>query len=43
MSVIETRGAAWPIRALRWIRNTLVDFWCDLAPFIRREIDIWRG
>lgn len=42
MTVIDTRPAALPVRAWRWIRNTLVDFWSDAVPYVRREIEAWR-
>ena len=39
MTVIDTRPAALPVRVWRWALNTLTVFWCDFAPFIRREIE----
>lgn len=42
MTVIDTRPGALPVRAWRWIRDTLVGFWCDFVPYVRREIEAWR-
>lgn len=42
MTVIDTKTPALPMRAWRWIRETLATFWCDAVPFLRREIEAIR-
>ena len=42
MTVIDTKPAALPVRALRWAWTTLADFWCDVPRLVRAEIDAWR-
>lgn len=41
MNVIPTRTAL-PVRAWRWVVDTLWAFWSDFGDYVRREIDSCR-
>lgn len=43
MTVIDTKTPALPVRAWRWIRDTLSAFWAGFGRHLRDECaDLWR-